>query len=75
MNDNVNHPAHYKTHIEGLEVISIIYAILGPEGFKAYCRGNALKYLSRADDKGSTVEDLKKAAKYIAWEIEARGKE
>ena len=74
-NDNVNHPAHYQTHIDGLETIDIIYAVLGPERFEGYCRGNALKYLARADDKGNTIEDLEKAAKYIAWEIEIRKRE
>ena len=75
MADNVNHPAHYQTYVEGLETIDIIYAVLGPERFEGYCRGNALKYLARADDKGNTVEDLEKAAKYISWEIEIRRKE
>ena len=75
MSDNVNHPAHYQTYIAGLETIDIIYAVLGPERFEGYCRGNALKYLARADDKGNTIEDLEKAVKYISWEIEIRRKE
>ena len=73
--DAVNHPAHYQTYIDGLETIDIIYAVLGPERFEGYCRGNALKYLARADDKGNTIEDLEKAVKYISWEIEIRRKE
>ena len=73
--DNVNHPAHYQTYIDGLETIDIIYAVLGPERFEGYCRGNALKYLARADDKGNTIEDLEKAIVYIKWEIEIRKKE
>ena len=75
MADNVNHPAHYQTYIEGLETIDIIYAVLGPERFEGYCRWNALKYLARADDKCNTIEDLEKAVKYISWEIEIRRKE
>ena len=73
--DAVNHPAHYQTYIDGLETIDMIYAVLGPERFEGYCRGNALKYLARADDKGNTIEDLEKAAKYISWEIVSRRKE
>ena len=73
--DNVIHPAHYQTNIKGLETIDMIYAVLGPERFEGYCRGNALKYLARADDKGNTIEDLRKAIVYIKWEIEIRKKE
>ncbi len=70
--DMVHHPQHYQTYTEGLEVIDIIKAILGPEKFCGYCRGNAIKYLSRADHKGSTVQDLNKAIVYINFEIEQR---
>ena len=73
--DAVNHPANYQTYIDGLETIDMIYAVLGPERFEGYCRGNALKYLARADDKGNTIEDLEKAIVYIKWEIEIRKKE
>lgn len=74
MTDNVNHPKHYETYIEGLEAIDIIYAALGPEKFVGYCRGNALKYLLRADAKNGT-EDLEKAQVYLNWEIQIRKKE
>jgi hypothetical protein len=59
--DPVNHPPHY-TNGE-IECIDAIRAALGREGFIAYCRGNALKYLWRCDHKGGT-EDLKKARWY-----------
>ena len=74
MADNVNHPQHYQTYIEGLEAIDIIYAALGPERFEGYCRGNALKYLLRADNKNG-IEDLEKAQKYLGWEIQIRNRE
>lgn len=74
MADNVNHPKHYETYIEGLEAIDIIYAALGPERFVGYCRGNALKYLLRADAKNGT-EDLEKAQVYLNWEIQIKKKE
>jgi len=61
--DPVNSPAHYTQG--GIECIDAIRAALGPEGFKAYCRGNIQKYLWRADHKGKTLEDAKKAEWYL----------
>ena len=52
----------------GIESIDVIKAVLREDGFKAFCRGNALKYLIRADHKGG-VEDLEKARVYLNWEI------
>lgn len=72
--DNVHHPKHYETYIKGLETIDIIYAALGPDLFRGYCRGNVLKYLLRADQKNG-VEDLEKAAVYLDWEINIRKRE
>lgn len=70
MSDNVKHPDHYKLVMNGEEVesIDVIKSVLGEEGFKKFCRGNALKYLIRADKKGG-AEDLKKARVYLNWEI------
>lgn len=67
-NDNVYHPQHYQIPGLPVESIVIIRAILGAEGFKKFCRGNAMKYLIRADNKGG-IEDLKKARVYLSWEI------
>lgn len=60
----VNQPPHYKTG--GIETIDFIRAKLGPEGFAAYCRGNALKYLARCGSKGAAAEDARKAEWYVA---------
>ena len=68
MSDAVNSPKHYQLDGLGVETIDVIRAVLGNK-FAGYCRGNAIKYLCRADNKGG-VEDLKKAKKYIEWEIE-----
>jgi len=62
--DAVNAPAHYTEG--GIETIDFIRAKLSHEQFKGYCRGNALKYLSRAELKGG-VEDYRKAAVYLGW--------
>lgn len=72
--DPVQKPSHYMLEGLDIEAIDVIRSVLG-DGFAAYCRGNVLKYLIRADHKGRRVEDLRKAAKYIEWEIEAREEE
>lgn len=75
MSDSVKHPEHYRLEgLKGVESIDIIKAVLGAEGFKKFCRGNALKYLIRADKKNG-LEDLKKAAVYLNWEISGRTEE
>ena len=60
--DPVDRPSHYQQF--GVEVIDIIRSVLGPEGFRAYCIGNELKYRLRAGDKGDATQDLAKAMKY-----------
>lgn len=66
-NDPVNRPKHYTAHASGVECIQIT------EHFN-FCLGNAIKYIWRADLKWDAVEDLEKAAFYIAREIERRKK-
>jgi hypothetical protein len=63
--DPVNHPAHYTSHPSGIEVIQVTEHL-------NFCLGNAVKYVLRADLKGSAIEDLKKAAWYINREIARR---
>lgn len=66
--DNINNPNHYKLSC-GIESIEIIKRVLGLRGFVAFCLGNILKYLIRAEKKNGK-EDYKKAAKYLEWVIE-----
>lgn len=61
--DLVNHPPHYTGHPSGVECIQITEHM-------NFCRGNALKYLWRAGQKGSELEDLRKARWYIDREIQ-----
>ncbi len=61
--DQVNHPSHYQSN--GLEVIDVIEAF--SLGFPL---GNAIKYILRADKKDDRLQDLKKAAWYLNYEIE-----
>lgn len=63
--DAVNHPDHYTAHPSGVECITITEHM-------SFNVGNAMKYLWRADLKGSTVQDLRKAAWYVQREIERR---
>ena len=62
MSDPVNHPAHYTDG--SIECIDAIREALG-DGFKAYLRGNVIKYLWRAEHKGNEVQDYEKAAWYL----------
>ena len=68
MSDNVHNPAHYTAG--GIETIDFIRAKLGPEGFRAYCLGNVLKYVTRHAHKNGD-EDLRKAAVYLDWAVES----
>jgi hypothetical protein len=65
--DRVNHPSHYTAY--PVEVIDIIRAVLGAEGFRAYCLGNEIKYRMRAGLKGggNGAEDIAKAMKYMEF--------
>ena len=62
--EKVDHPRHYGSHPAGIECIDVIEHM-------TLNVGNAVKYLWRAGLKPGTsaVEDLKKAAWYIAREI------
>lgn len=60
--DPVNHPQHYTSVVPNIECIQVV------EHF-GFLRGNAIKYLWRADSKNNTVEDLRKAVWYIEREI------
>lgn len=62
VSDPVNHPAHYTRHPSGVECIQITEHM----GFNL---GNAIKYIWRADLKGNSIEDLKKAKWYIEREL------
>ena len=64
MVEQVNHPAHYGGADNPYEAIKVIEA--WGLGFNL---GNTVKYISRADLKGNTIEDLKKARWYLDREI------
>lgn len=66
--DMVNEPQHYKLDGLDIETIDVIKSVLG-DGFKAFCKGNVLKYVMR-EDKKNGIEDLKKAKVYLDWMLE-----
>lgn len=68
MTDTVNHPPHYNKHPAGVECITVA------EHFN-FNIGNCIKYLWRAGEKGSKLEDLSKARWYLDREIQKLTKE
>lgn len=60
--DAVNHPLHYAS--SSIECIDAMEAMLTPEQFIGYLRGNAFKYMWRYENKGG-VTDLEKAQWYL----------
>jgi len=66
--ESVNHPHHYN-HSQ-IECIDAIASALTPEEMRGFIKGNAIKYLWRANHKSSQLEDLKKALWYLNWLIE-----
>jgi hypothetical protein len=67
MADNVNSPPHYRRR--GIEAIDVI------EAFELnFHLGNVVKYILRHGDKGG-LQDLEKAAWYLAREINRQCKE
>ena len=59
--DMINHPSHYTQYL-GLEVIDLTEQM-------NFNKGNAVKYITRSGFKSNEIEDLEKAAWYIAREI------
>ncbi len=67
--EQVDHPAHYGGEDNTYEAIKVIEAWgLG------FCLGNTVKYIARAEHKGATTQDLKKALWYLQREIKTREK-
>lgn len=62
MTDAIN-PDHYKSG--GIETIDYLQAKLSHEEFVGFCRGNALKYISRAGMKDATAQEIDKAIWYL----------
>lgn len=61
--DMVNSPPHYANGT--IECIDAMEAMLTPEEFIGYLRGNAFKYMWRFRNKGKAYEDLQKSQWYV----------
>ena len=68
-NDPIS-PDHYK--VGGIETIEFIEAKLSPEEFAGYCKGNMLKYITRAGHKDDAGQDMRKALWYGERWLRAR---
>ena len=65
MSDLIHKASHY--NYGSIEVIDVIR-----DWNLNFCLGNTLKYIARADHKGTAIQDLRKAKEYINMEIEYR---
>lgn len=63
--DLINHPPHYTSHPSGVECIQITRHM-------GNNLGNVIKYVWRADLKGDSLDDLRKARFYLNDEIALR---
>ena len=62
MTDDVNNPDHYT--VGGYEALDVIKAKLTPEEYRGFLKGNILKYLMRANYKGTHDKDCRKGRFY-----------
>ena len=70
--DMVNHPKHYTSGTLGIEVINTMEMCTTREEFIGYLRCNALKYISRFENKNG-LEDVKKCAWYVKKYLAVQG--
>lgn len=66
----VNHPSHYKNG--KYEAIDIMIDVFGKDKVANFCELNAFKYLWRANNKGTNIQDKKKAIWYLNKYIELK---
>lgn len=59
-------PDYYKS--DGVETIDYLHAFLTEDEFNGFCKGNIIKYVSRANRKNG-IEDIRKAHDYIGYLI------
>ncbi len=62
--DSSVRPDHYR--YGNRELIDILRELLTPEEFRGFCKGNVIKYTTRANRKGGPV-DYKKAGAYAGY--------
>ena len=60
----INHPQRYGGDTT-YECIKVLKAWMSNEEFNGFCKGNVLKYLSRAGKKDDLIQEYKKAEWYL----------
>lgn len=68
--DIVKNPKHYNTGT--YQCIDVMLDIFGKDKTAAFCELNAFKYLWRANNKGTDIQDKKKAEWYLNKYIELK---
>lgn len=58
--DQVNSPQHYKLGNLNVEAVDVVEALLTPEEFRGWLKGNRIKYCLRAGKKDNESQDLEK---------------
>jgi hypothetical protein len=71
--EKVNHPSHYKNG--NIECIEAMIDVFGKDKVAAFCELNAFKYQWRANNKGTDIQDKKKAVWYLNKYIELNKEE
>lgn len=59
--------ANDQKHYVALSPIQVMQKLMTKEEFIGFCKGNAIKYILRADYKGQHDSDLEKARQYLWW--------
>lgn len=67
--DAVEHPAHYTSSPAACSGCGKPIECIDVVQHMPFNRGNAVKYLWRADLKDDAIEDLRKAVRYLQFEI------
>jgi hypothetical protein len=70
--EHVNHPKHYNNMPAECEACGKPIECIEVVRHLNFNLGNVIKYLWRCDEKSAPIEDLKKAAWYLADEIKQR---
>ena len=66
---SIDHPQHYGGSENPYETIKVLEAWMTRDEMIGFCKGNALKYLSRHREKGG-LSDLEKSAWYNRYMVE-----
>ena len=66
---SIDHPQHYGGSENPYETIKVLEAWMTRDEMIGFCKGNALKYLSRHREKGG-LQDLEKSAWYSRYMVD-----